>query len=290
MMHTSKKVGNEEEREEFKESSKNEKGVKAALFLMRSEAPKFCSVSRQAALEQELTKNEKWLSEKEAIEKWGEEELWKHCDSGRVIYKETSTKDVWEYQDTQDFSSTRRARKSQQWMMAQEFQQHPDEEEGWQAQLGKGLINLLQDTPGKGKGKSTPEKGRGKGGRRPRGGDPKAIEDKLPEEQMHEALNKLRKSRDMLASTASNYEEALSKVKKCGFFTKAGLNAKEGILKTLDQSLKSVKLHLAKGEKNKLQKIKEVVLEAGEVLKEAKEESKELVQISMKTQSKASKK
>ena len=214
MMHTSKKVGNEEEREEFKESSKNEKGVKAALFLMRSEAPKFCSVSRQAALEQELTKNEKWLSEKEAIEKWGEEELWKHCDSGRVIYKETSTKDVWEYQDTQDFSSTRRARKSQQWMMAQEFQQHPDEEEGWQAQLGKGLINLLQDTPGKGKGKSTPEKGRGKGGRRPRGDDPKAIEDKLPEEQMHEALNKLRKSRDMLASTASNYEEALSKVKK----------------------------------------------------------------------------
>ena len=37
-----KKAGNEEEKEEFKNSSKNEKGLKAALFLMRSEAPKFC--------------------------------------------------------------------------------------------------------------------------------------------------------------------------------------------------------------------------------------------------------
>ena len=221
-----KKKGNEEEREEFKNSSKNEKGLKTALFLMRAGAPKFCSISKQASLEHELTKNERWLSEKEAIEKWGEDDLYKHCASGRVIYKETSTKDVYEYQDTQDYSRTSKAKKTKNWMMAQEFQQHPDEEEQWQDQMDKDLMVLLQDTPGKGKGKGkgklndTPGKGRGKG--KHGKGEPKAIEDLSPEEQMHEALGKLRKLRDMLGSCATNFEEALAKVRKCGYLTKAG--------------------------------------------------------------------
>ena len=286
-----KKDGNEEEKEEFKNSSKNEKGLKAALFLMRTEAPKFCSVSKQASLEQQLTKNEKSLSEKEAIEKWGEDDLYKHCASGRVIYKETSTKDVYEYQDTQDYSRTSTAKKAKTWMMAQEFQQHPDEEEPWLDQLDKDLMILLQDTPGKGKGKGkgklndTPGKGKGRG--KHGKGEPKAIEDLPPEEQMHEALNKLRKLRDMLGNCATNFEEALAKVKKLGYLTKAGLKGKEDILKALEKALQSVKQHLAKGEKSKLKALKDVLLEGAEVLKEAKEESKELVQIIMKTQSKA---
>lgn len=290
-----KKCGNEAEQEEFKNSSKKEKGLKVALYLMRSEAPKFCSVSKQAAVEQELLKKEKWLSEKEAIAKWGEEELWKHCESGRVIYKETSTKNVWEYQDTQAYTRRALARQSQNWMVAQEFQQHPEEEGDWQEQLGKDLISLLQDTPGKGKTKgkgkgNTPEKGKGKGGRRGRGDTPLPLEDLPAEEQMQEALSKLKKTRDMLASTSINYEEALSKVKKCNYLTKSGLKQKECVLKSLGTTLASVKQHLAKGENNKLAKVKDVILEAAELLKEAKEESKELVQISMKTHSKASKK
>ena len=258
---------------------------------MRAGAPKFCSISKQASLEHELTKNERWLSEKEAIEKWGEDDLYKHCASGRVIYKETSTKDVYEYQDTQDYSRTSKAKKAKNWMMAQEFQQHPDEEEQWQDQMDKDLMVLLQDTPGKGKRKGkgklndTPGKGRGKG--KHGKGEPKAIEDLSPEEQMHEALGKLRKLRDMLGSCATNFEEALAKVKKCGYLTKAGLKGKENNLKALEKALQSVKQHLAKGEKSKLKALKDVLLEGAEVLKEAKEESKELVQITMKTQSKA---
>jgi|OrbCmetagenome_4_1107370.scaffolds.fasta_scaffold02010_13 hypothetical protein len=37
------KVGNEEEREEFDKSSKRDKGTLTAIWLLRTEAPKFCT-------------------------------------------------------------------------------------------------------------------------------------------------------------------------------------------------------------------------------------------------------
>ena len=46
------KPGNEEERKEFQEASKNEKGQLTALFLMRKEAPRFCNVSRAVGTKQ----------------------------------------------------------------------------------------------------------------------------------------------------------------------------------------------------------------------------------------------
>ena len=63
------KNGNEEERDAFNNASKNEKGELTALFLMRKEAAKFCNVSRSIGTKQEVTMTEKWLSEKEALEK-----------------------------------------------------------------------------------------------------------------------------------------------------------------------------------------------------------------------------
>ena len=65
------KNGNEEERDAFNNASKNEKGELTALFLMRKEAAKFCNVSRSIGTKQEVTMTEKWLSEKEALEKCG---------------------------------------------------------------------------------------------------------------------------------------------------------------------------------------------------------------------------
>ena len=58
--------------------------------------------------------------------------------------------------------------------------------------------------------------------------------------------------------------------------------------KLLGDTLEKVKQHLVKGEKNKLQVLKNILTEAVKVVKDAKDEAKELVQITMKTQSKAS--
>lgn len=60
-------------------------------------------------------------------------------------------------------------------------------------------------------------------------------------------------------------------------------------MKALQDALDNLKKHLVKGDKLKLGKVKEVSVDTLKLLKDAKEEAKELVQISFMTQSKASK-
>lgn len=88
----------------------------------------------------------------------------------------------------------------------------------------------------------------------------------------------------------SNYEEALAKVKGMNFLTKPALKEKEKMLNEVEASLEKVKKILAKGENAKLDTIKATLTEAVATIANAKEESKDLAQISMRTQSKASKK
>ena len=98
-------------------------------------------MARAASLDKVLTKTEKWLSEKEAMEKWGQDDLNKHIESGRVIWRETSTWDVYEYCDTQDFQKKTMAKHSQQWMEAQEYQQDEAEAGKWEDQLNKDILS-----------------------------------------------------------------------------------------------------------------------------------------------------
>ena len=144
-----------------------------------------------------------------------------------------------------------------------------------------------------GPGKGAPAKGNGKGKTKSKNQNQStqpALEDIPPDEQLHEGLKKMKKLKEMLISTCANYEEALEKVKKCQYLAKPALKEKEKMLKALQDALDSLKKHLAKGEKLKLEKVKEILLDTLKVLKDGKEEAKELVQISFKTQSKASKK
>ena len=148
------KDGNEEERGAFNNASKNEKGELTALFLMRKEAAKFCNVSRSIGTKQEVTMTEKWLSEKEAIEKWGDD-LEKHCASGRVQWRQCKTTwGVYEYMDTQDYTKTTTGTAKRSWTQGQEFQRNEGEYGSWDNFLEKELHSLIMDqTPGKGKGK-----------------------------------------------------------------------------------------------------------------------------------------
>ena len=155
---------------------------------------------------------------------------------------------------------------------------------------------MSEHCPGKGttlaKGKT---KGKGKGqGKNPNnnnnnnGKDPLPLEDMSEEEQRADALTKLRKSRDLLAHTMANYEEALEKVKPVGYLSKPALKQKADMLKTLQKSFNQVKDTLVKAEETKVSKMKDLLKEAVAVVKDAKDEAKELVQISMKTGSKSS--
>ena len=71
--HLKKRLGMRQEEKEFEESSKKEKGLKTALYLMKTNPAKFCSASKQTSLESSLCKKEKWLSEKQALTNGGKQ-------------------------------------------------------------------------------------------------------------------------------------------------------------------------------------------------------------------------
>ena len=185
---------------------------------------------------------------------------------------------------TQDYSKAPTAG-----LQAQEFEQKPEEEDAWDQLLGKDLMGLLSEQrPGKGSPANGNGKGKAKSKTKNQPPQP-ALEDMTTEEQLHEGLKNMKKTKEMLVSTCANYEEALEKVKKCQYLTKPGLKEKEKTLKALKGALDNLKKHLANGDKLKLEKVKEVLVDTLKPLKDAKEEAKELVQISFKTQSKTSK-
>ena len=72
------------------------------------------------------------------------------------------------------------------------------------------------------------------------------------------------------------------------YLSKPALKDKEAQLSKLEATLGKVKTQLGKGDKGKVSITKDVLKEAVATMSEAKEEAKELVQISMKTQSKSS--
>lgn len=92
----------------------------------------------------------------------------------------------------------------------------------------------------------------------------------------------------MLNSTHSNFEEALKKVAKSPYLSKASKGDKEQVLQQLSKMLQSTKKVLEKGEKNKLEAVNLHLKEGVALLKDAKDEAKELVQLSFKAASKAS--
>ena len=292
------KKGNEEELAEFQAASKKEKGQLTCLFLMRQNAGHYCNVSKTVKATNKLEKKEKWMSEKKAYDEFGDD-LDKHVASGRVVWREAlGTPDTWEYMDTMDFTKKSIGSSSKEWSMGQEFELEEDEMEAWDKQLSKELHSLMMDassTPGKGStsGKRALGKGKGKNKGRGKGKQEEEKDDeekeKSLEEKIKDGMKKLRKSRDLLTSTMSNYEEALDKVKKKQYLSKTALKEKEEQLVLLENTLGKVKKHLGKGEgpcaDANLKAIQDVLKIAVQAMSEAKEEAKELVQITMKTTS-----
>ena len=287
-----KKCGNESLKKDFESLDRKGKGLSTALFLLKKNRAVYAHVSKEAAKETSLKKREKWLSEMEANAKWSPAELEKHIQSGRVIWRECPTTwGVYEYQDTADYEKEVVGRKRCSWQFGQEYELGEEDEEDWQEALDKDLHSLMLGCleKGKGSGKSL-EKGKGKSGKGKRHGkDHQPMEDE-PEEKpltLAEALKKAKKTRDLLSSTHSNFEEALKKVEKSPYLSKQAFKDKQEVLTNLTEVLKKTKQLLEKGDKNKLEKVKSHLVEACASMKHAKEEAKELVQIGMKALSKA---
>ena len=86
--------------------NKKEKGLRAAQWLMETSGKKYLHASREVEAKEKTTKMDSWMSEKQATNKFGWNELVLHCNSGRVVWRQDpSTAGVYQHKDPQDFQS-----------------------------------------------------------------------------------------------------------------------------------------------------------------------------------------
>ena len=298
-----KKKGNEALKKEYDEMGKrdNDKGLANIIFLMKKNQATFCQVTKSASTEISLKKEERWLTQLEVDAKWTEAEQHMHLESGRLVARECpSTWGCWEYMDTANVVKTHVGRHKQSWEAGQEYAMEEEDEEEWQKALEKDLHSLMVGGLGKGKSKSLEKgKGKGKGKTKSKKGNLAALANGDEQEEddqdgdanlsVEEGLKKLKKARELLTRTHSNFEEALKKVQKSPYLSKASLTDKQAMLVQLAKKVKSTKTLLEKGENANVEVLKKHLLEVVACIKDAKEEAKELVQLSHKTSSKASK-
>ena len=297
------------ERKEFDKLSKNEKGMAAAMHMVKSCVPQFMQVKETMRQGHSLDKREIWESETQMMERFGEQEFWAHVESGRVAWREDPwTYGVYNYCDKGNITKSIKVNKERQWSKSQEYTPNAEDQDDWDglwnmdgsshmAQVenwSKGGGKAL--TKGKGGAKAlTKGKGKGKG----KGnllaiedGDPdeQNKEEKTEEDQWKELLHKAKRARDQCNSARADCEAALDAAEKAKRVTKAGRKDTEDLLQKLASKVESMKQLLAKKDKAmKLEKGKKLLVDTGVVLKQVKDESKELVQLANKAGSKNSK-
>ena len=298
----------EEEQEAHKKKSKLEKGLEAAVHMVKVEVPKFFHYQESVQHSQTLDKREKWKSEKKMREDFGDDEFLQHLESGRIEWRDDPfTYGVYNYRDRGDITKTTSVKRKKEWAQGQEYEVGEDDEKEWQALKGKDLQSHLQEAQcwkgkslgkgqlalGKGKGKGTGKKGKGKTQLALEDGkmeDEEEEEEETEEEQWKVLLSKAKKARDQANSAKEDCEAAVQKADLAKRLTKQAKKENEAMLEEMAKKVVALKELLAKKEKAmSLEKGKSLVLQVMQKVKETKEESKELNQLANKAGSKASK-
>ena len=290
--HKQHLLRNPEEAAKLEGLSKKEKGNAAALgFLMKSK-PKYLRLGMHCDFDETVTKVDKWMSHKECEDRFGTEDMSRHINSGRLLWRECQfTKGTWEYKDQGlSFRETKFTR-GKNLELGQDYEADEDHE-NWFAELfTKDMDNMVSDNmwstkyleKGSGKGQSlTKGKGKGKGGEPPAPPVPKSEEDML-----EEAYSKTRKMRDLCTSTVANMEESVLMVKKSKFWSKAAQKDAQSYIEGLSNEIVNLKKMLLK--KNvSYDELKEASMQAAAVVKECQAYVKEWQQLANKASSKAS--
>ena len=313
---TALKNASDLEKSEYEKKGKKEKGLAAAMWLLIKDGKKYMHCRRDVHAKESLKKGDKWEPWKQMLEKFDEQELNQHLASGRVIWRDDPvTWGVFQYKDTQDWSRELHVGRGKTWQEGQEYEPEKEDLEKFNELYNQDAMGLsledISDGLGKGKGKGLGKKGLGKGHGKGKGkgkkglgkGDDKlaicdgSVDDKEPseeedlpteEEALEMALKKAKKARDAVCSARADLEDALEKasphLSRKGKAGAAGLDVELGKVHGL---LKGVLQGKKKGQTSK--SVQKVLEESAKVIKAAKDECKELMQIGNKAQSVASK-
>ena len=274
---------------------KKEKGLKAAQWLMEREGTKYVHMKQSVGAKQTIHKGEVWESQKAMVDRFGEDELEAHMWSGRVTYRQDPhTPGVWQYQDTQNWSSSFEVQRGKKWEQGTE--REPDQEDlekfsGLHGQSWKtlGMDDLASDSKGKGFGKGSGKgsgKGKGKGKNNQLAIEDGKEEEAPEEDELKTALKKARKARDSAASSLSDLEDALEKA--APKLTRQGKAAAEGWKLQLNKTLTELKSILSGKKAKTASEVKKALEESAKVVQGSKSETKELKAFGNKAASVAS--
>ena len=110
--------------------TKGEKGLASALWFVQQGPKKFISMQMSMDAEDRVLRNDAWVSEKMMLDRFGADELQRHLNSGRVLWKQDPwTKDVWQYKDQGDISRTQVVGRSKKLNFAQEYEADVEQED-----------------------------------------------------------------------------------------------------------------------------------------------------------------
>ena len=279
----------EEEKAEHASLSRAQKGFMAALHMVKNSVPKFFHTAMAHMETQSLDKREKWQSELQMLEQFGEEEFAQRLQSGRIEWRaDPWTYGVYNYKDLGDVVRRTTVQRKREWTAGQEYQGNEQDEAEWGNRFSKDLHTQLQDAEhyGKGKGKLSLLKGKGKGKGKGKLGNGKnnevlALEDgeleekekEQPDEakQWAEWLVKAKRARDQ----ATIAETAMQQADLAKRLTKTSKKDAEQMLDGLSKTMKTLKDVLAKQDKAmKLEKAKALLVEMVGKTKEVNSETK----------------
>ena len=286
---TALKAGSEEAKQEFEALSKKDKGIAACAWLLEKEGKQYLSALKKVSVGDKLTRQDKWDSELQILQKFSKVELDLHIQSARVQWRECPTTwGVFEYKDTQNWSSTKRKKE---WTSGKECEPEAEDLEKFLELWTKDAHTLEVEDHSLGKGKGSGKgKGPGKGKGRGKGkGGQAALDDEEDEEKVMKAV---RTARNMTFAAKEDLEEALEKAK--ARLPKTGRNAAALKANELGKVLGQLKTILAgKGKSMSLKDIKAKLKEVAGTIKAARDEKNELKGLAQKalsaTGSKASK-
>lgn len=297
------------EQKEFAKLSKGDKGFLAALHMVKATSPKFFHVKESVGQSQTLDKREAWQSEAQMLTQFGQTEFERHIESGRIEWRaDPWTEGVWNYKDKGDIVKHTKVRKNREWEVGQEYEPTAEDEEQWDQWWNKDATNhlYLAETWGKGGGKALTKgkgkdaqkaltKGKGKGNSKQlaiQDGNPDGDEeeDEPEEEQWKTILGKAKRARDQCNSNKADCEAAMEAAEKAKRLTKQSRKDTEDMLQRVNNKVAALKQLLAKKQDAMtLEKAKKLLVEAGALVKEVKEETREMNQLANKAGSKASK-
>ena len=295
---------NPSEKGEHEQLSKKEKGEAILSWFLRK-SPTYAVEKHSREAKSTLERKDKWLSQKQVDGKWTEAEQGMLIESGRLIWREDpTTPGLYEYKDTQDFVGRHSVSDRSSWERVKEEQLA--DEKSWEDALGKDLGAFLRKVSlSKGLGKGSADqgetsfaKGHGKATAKAKTKakakaralaleDGQADDPPTKEEQAKEALAKARKMRDLISSTTSNLEEALTKAKGSQWVSQGHISEANAILKSLEREMQQMKQHIADPNVD-VQELKKAMLGSAAVVKEAKDEVREIMSLSSKASSRAS--